>query len=85
MCPDTDASGCVGFLSLLFILLTIHLTMHGKVSGAPTLLQPTGTELLLHHVKLYHITEVMFCLLTSLFVDSHLVVTQWRHRLQKNQ
>jgi hypothetical protein len=72
-------------LSLLFILLTIHLTLHGKVSGAPTLLYLMGTELLLHHVKFHHITEVMFHLLTSLRVDLHLVVTQWRHQLQNNQ
>jgi hypothetical protein len=72
-------------LSLLFILLTIHLMLHGKVSDAPTLLHSTGMKLLLHHVKFHHITEVMFLLLTSLYVDSHLVVIQWRHLLQNNK
>jgi hypothetical protein len=72
-------------LSLLFILLTIHLALHGKVSGAPTLLHPTGMKLLLHHVKFNHITKVMFHLLIFLYVNPHLLVTQWRHGLQNNQ
>jgi hypothetical protein len=37
-------------LSLFFVLLTIHLTPHGKVSGVLTLLYSIVTELLLHHV-----------------------------------
>jgi hypothetical protein len=28
---------------------------------------------------------VIFCFLTSLYIDPHLIVTQWKHRLQNNQ
>jgi hypothetical protein len=59
--------------------------LSSKENGTPTLRRLMGTEFLLHQVKFHHTTEVIFCFLTSLHIDPHLIVTQWKHRLQNNQ